>query len=200
MIKFYTMMNLKELLQLVKNKIRGSPPDELKEKTETNSNTNINPQKQKVMTMFNYGVGGNEVKVDANEAIQEIQENKTLLVSKLTTEDPVSPEIVKGLKTVEDVFKHYKPSISVDHETADGETVSEEFAFNNLGDFTPKSLVQNSAFLKNMSLEQEQYNNIIRQLRSNKVLNNILANSQAKAEFIEVLKSVASELENNNNK
>jgi hypothetical protein len=193
-------MNLKELLQLVKNKIRGSPPDELKEKTETNSNTNINPQKQKVMTMFNYGVGGNEVKVDANEAIQEIQENKTLLVSKLTTEDPVSPEIVKGLKTVEDVFKHYKPSISVDHETADGETVSEEFAFNNLGDFTPKSLVQNSAFLKNMSLEQEQYNNIIRQLRSNKVLNNILANSQAKAEFIEVLKSVASELENNNNK
>jgi hypothetical protein len=194
------MISLKELLKLVKNKIRGSPPDKLKEKTETNNNSNSNPQKQKVMTMFNYGVGGNEVKVDANEAIQEIQENKTLLVSKLTTEDPVSPEIVKGLKTVDDVFKYYKPSISVDHETADGETVSEEFAFSNLGDFTPKSLVQNSAFLKNMSLEQEQYNNIIRQLRSNKVLNNILANPQAKAEFIEVLKSVASELENNNHK
>jgi hypothetical protein len=49
-------------------------------------------------------------------------------------------------------------------------------------------------------LEQEQYNNITRQLRSNKVLNNILANPQAKAEFIEVLKSVASELEKNNQK
>jgi len=194
------MISLKKLLELVKNTIRGSPPDKLKENTETNNNTNINPQKQEIMTMFNYGVGGNEVKVDANEAIQEIQENKTLLVSKLTTEDPVSPEIVKGLKTVEDVFKHYKPSISIDHETADGETVSEEFVFNNLGDFTPKSLVQNSVFLKNLSLEQEQYNNIIRQLRSNKVLNNILGNSQAKAEFIEVLKSVASDLENNNNK
>ena len=152
------------------------------------------------MTMFNYGVGGNEVKVDANEAIQEIQENKTLVVSKLTTEDPVSPEIVKGLKTVEDVFKHYKPAVSIDHETADGQTVSEEFAFNNLGDFTPKNLIQNSAFLKNLSLEQEQYNNITRQLRSNKVLNNILASPEAKAEFIEVLRSVASELENNNTK
>ncbi len=37
--------------------------------------------------MFNYGVGGNEVKVDANEAIQEIQENKSLIVSQLTTEE-----------------------------------------------------------------------------------------------------------------
>ena len=56
------------------------------------------------MSMFNYGVGGNEVKVDANEAIQEIQENKTLLVGKLTSEEAISPEIVTGLKTVEDVF------------------------------------------------------------------------------------------------
>jgi len=194
------MLNFKKLIELVKNKIRGSPTDTLTGEIVENNSLNIHSKKQKIMAMFNYGVGGNEVKVDANEAIQEIQENKTLLVSKLTTEDPVSPEIVKGLKTVEDVFNHYKPSISVDHETADGGTVSEEFAFDNLGDFTPKNLVQNSNFLKNLSLEQEQYNNIIRQLRSNKVLNNILANPQAKAEFIEVLKSVASELENNNHK
>ena len=54
--------------------------------------------------MFNYGVGGNEVKVDANEAIQEIQENKSLIVSQLTTEESYTPEIVTGLKTVEDVW------------------------------------------------------------------------------------------------
>lgn len=195
------MIGFKKLLQLVKNKIRGAPPDKLKrEINENKSNINNQQQTQKAMTTFNYGVGGNEVKVDANEAIQEIQENKTLLVSKLTTEDTISPEIVKGLKTVEDVFKHYKPSISVDHETADGESISEEFAFSNIGDFTPKSLVQNSAFLKNLNLEQEQYNNIIRQLRNNKVLSNMLTNPQAKTEFIEALRSVASELENNNHK
>lgn len=184
-------------MQFVKNKIRGTPGDGGKTTKKLINSLNIKPQKQKSMTVFNYGVGGNEVKVDANEAIQEIQENKTLLVSKLTTEDPIAPEIVKGLKTVEDVFKHYKPSISVDHETADGETVSEDFAFGNLGDFSPKTLVQKSAFLKNLSLEQEQYNNILRQLRNNKVLSNMLANPQAKAEFIEALKAVAAELENN---
>jgi hypothetical protein len=194
------MFSFKKLLKFVKNKIRGAPPDDEPENSEKiNSNKiNINLENQKIMSMFNYGVGGNEVKVDANEAIQEIQENKTLLVSQLTTDAPVSPEIVTGLKTVEDVFKHYKPSISVDHETADGETVSEEFAFKNLADFTPKNLVQNSSFLKNLNLEEEQYNNIMRQLRNNKVLGNMLTDSQAKTAFIEELKAIVSELENNN--
>src|ERR1700730_12037139 len=106
------MISFKKMIQLAKNRIRGAP-EKLKEETET-SGIQINAQSQntKNMTMFNYGVGGNEVKVDANESIQEIQENKTLLVSKLTTEDLVSPEIVKGLKTVEDVFKNFKPSVS----------------------------------------------------------------------------------------
>jgi hypothetical protein len=193
------MIGFKKLVQLVKNKIRGAPDNIETESAVTTNQINIQTQKQKTMTMFNYGVGGNEVKVDANEAIQEIQENKTLMVSKLTTEDTVSPEIVKGLKTVDDVFRHFKPSISIDHETAEGQTVSENFGFGTLADFTPKSLVQNSGFLKNLSVEQEQYNNIIRQVRNNKVLKNMLTDPQSKAAFIEALKTVATELENNKN-
>ncbi|RYD96848.1 MAG: hypothetical protein EOP54_12640 [Sphingobacteriales bacterium] len=148
--------------------------------------------------MFNYGVGGNEVKVDANEAIQDIQENKTLLVSKLTTDETMSPEIVSGLKTVEDVFRHFQPQIAVEHETEDGQTVNEDFKFRNLGDFTPKNLTQNSNYLSNLSLEEEQYNKIIRQLRNNKVLRNILADGGSKAALVQALKAVASELESNN--
>lgn len=34
--------------------------------------------------MYNYGIGGNEVKVDANESIAEIPSNRTLIVQKLT--------------------------------------------------------------------------------------------------------------------
>lgn len=195
------MIRFKELVQLVKNKIRGAPSEneqQAPQTTGTASNTisvKIKSQNQKTMSVFNYGVGGNEVKVDANEAIQEIQENKTLLVSKLTTEDTISPEVVKGLKTVEDVFKHFSPTVAVNHETVDGEIVNETFAFNNVGDFTPKNLIKNSEFLNNKSLEQEQYNTIIRQLRNNKVLNNALTNPAAKAEFIEALRAVAAELE-----
>lgn len=147
------------------------------------------------MAMFDYGVGGNEVKVDANEAMQRIQENKSLIVSKLTNDEPFVPEIVKGLKNVEDVFKHFQPSVSVDHETEDGSVVTEELRFQSIADFTPKNLTQNSDYLKKLSIEQEQYNKILRQLKNNKILRNILQNEGMKTALIEVLKETASELE-----
>ena len=145
--------------------------------------------------MFNYGVGGNEIKVDANEAIQEIQENRTLLVSKLTADEPFIPEIVKGLKTLEDVIRHYQPANKVTHESDDGTIVDEEFRFQNLGDFTPKNITQNSEYLKQLSVEQEQYNKILRQLKTNKILKNVLENEQTKSALVEVLREVAQELE-----
>lgn len=147
------------------------------------------------MAMFNYGVGGNELKVDANEAIQEIQENRSLIVSQLTSEETMIPEIVRGLKTVDDVFRHFQPAVSVQHETEEGSFVDEEFRFQTLGDFTPKSLTQNSDYLQKLSVEQEQYNKILRQLKNNKILRNMLENEQTKSAFVEVLKEVAKELE-----
>ncbi|OBS11358.1 hypothetical protein ATE49_16240 [Elizabethkingia miricola] len=147
------------------------------------------------MAMYNYGVGGNEIKVDANEAIQEIQENRSLLVSQLTSDESMVPEVVRGLKTIEDIFRHFQPSVSVQHEREDGSFVDEEFRFQTLGDFTPKSLTQNSQYLQQLSIEQEQYNKILRQLKNNKILRNMLENEQTKAAFVEVLKEVAKELE-----
>ncbi|OPC74464.1 hypothetical protein BAZ13_03925 [Elizabethkingia miricola] len=147
------------------------------------------------MAMYNYGVGGNEIKVDANEAIQEIQENRSLLVSQLTSDESMVPEVVRGLKTIEDIFRHFQPSVSVQHEKEDGSFVDEEFRFQTLGDFTPKSLTQNSQYLQQLSIEQEQYNKILRQLKNNEILRNMLENEQTKAAFVEVLKEVAKELE-----
>ena len=37
------------------------------------------------MDLGNYGIGGNEVKIDASEGIAEIPQNRTLLVEQLTT-------------------------------------------------------------------------------------------------------------------
>ncbi|QDZ60392.1 hypothetical protein EVD19_04640 [Elizabethkingia meningoseptica] len=164
----------------------------LGKKTKKQQNITI---KTSDMAMYNYGVGGNEIKVDANEAIQEIQENRSLIVSQLTSEEPMMPEIVRGLKTIEDVFRHFEPSVSVQHEKEDGTFIDEEFRFQTLGDFTPKSLTQNSDYLQQLSIEQEQYNKILRQLKNNKILRNMLENEQTKAAFVEVLKEVAKELE-----
>lgn len=149
------------------------------------------------MSMFNYGVGGNEVKVDANEAIQEIQENKTLIVSKLTENEPVNPEVITGLKTVEEVFRYFRPSIAVDQEMTDGRTVKEEFKFATLADFTPKSITNQSPYLKNLNLQQEQFNKIVRQLKTNKVLKSMLDDEQSRKAFVDALKAVAQELESN---
>ena len=43
----------------------------------------------------NYGIGGNEVKLDANEAIVEISHNRTLFAEKLTQQTHVKPEIIQ---------------------------------------------------------------------------------------------------------
>ncbi len=160
-----------------------------------NSHQNKTSQNNNNMAMFNYGVGGNEIKVDANEAIQNIQENKSMIVSQLTTDESYVPEVVTGLKTMEDVFRHFQPSVNVQHEAEDGNVVEEEFRFQTLSDFTPKSLTQKSAYLQQLSMEQEQYNKIVRQLKTNKILRNMLENEQSRAAFVEVLKNVAQELE-----
>lgn len=81
--------------------------------------------------MFNYGIGGNEVKVDANESIADIPSNRTLLIQKLTDEAPVTPESVYGLETVEEVFEKFKPTVEFEHKDEDGSEVKETMTFKN---------------------------------------------------------------------
>lgn len=193
------MLFISKLKKLLRLQTRA--PDESQETalagTKPEQNISLTNQKPITMSMFNYGVGGNEVKVDANEAVQDIQENKTLLVSKLTQEEPVNPEVITGLKTVEDVFRHFKPSLTISHEDTDGAMVRENFHFTNLGDFTPKGITQQSKYLNELSLQQEQYNKIVRQSKTNKILRSMLENEASKEAFITALKAVAEELESN---
>src|SRR5690606_40760867 len=115
-----------------------------------------------------YGIGGTEVQSDANEAIQEIPKNRTLLVEKLTDSQPIKPEVVKGLKTIEDVFEHFKPEIDVDFEDEDGVSKKETLSFKHLGDFGSKGITKQSKFLKDLNTEKDQYIKIIKQLKTNK--------------------------------
>lgn len=146
------------------------------------------------MSMYNYGIGGNEVKVDASEAISEIANNKTLLVQKLTVNDPPKPEAVYDLKTVEEVFAHFKPECSVEFETSDGATKSEDFRFGNLGDFSVKKVIENSNFLTNLNTETEQYSKISKQFKTNKVLKSLVENAETKQALADALTALLHEL------
>jgi predicted component of type VI protein secretion system len=129
------------------------------------------------------------------EGFVEISPNKTLFIQKLTNEDPVRPEIIQNLETVEKVFDHFKPNCDVELDREDGSTVKTNFRFSGLGDFDIKSLTNQSEYLKNLSLENDACLKIIKQLRTNKSLQKVIENPETRLAFVNALKTLASELE-----
>ena len=142
----------------------------------------------------NYGIGGTEVKLDANEAIVEISHNRTLFAEKLTQQTPVKPEVVQGLTTVEDVFEHYKPAVSMLFHDAEGRTVPENLQFHNLGDFGVKGITAQSKFLNDLSTEKEQYLKIMKHLKTNKILKAALADPSARQALLATIRELLTDL------
>jgi hypothetical protein len=129
------------------------------------------------------------------EGFVEISPNKTLFIQKLTNEAPIKPEIIEDLQTVEQVFGYFKPNCDVELDKEDGSTTKENFAFTGLGDFDIKNITNKSDYLKNLSLENDAYLKIIKQLKSNKSLKNVIENPETKNAFVNALKALAFELE-----
>lgn len=146
------------------------------------------------MAILEYGIGGNEVKIDASEAIANIPDNRSLIVEQLTSEDPINPEAVTGLTTIEDVFKHFSPNIDIEFDSEDGQPVKENFRFGTVADFSVKNMTENSPFLNKLSMQKEFYETLIKQLRSNKVLQRVLENAESKEAFVAALTALKSEL------
>ncbi|MBK7850416.1 MAG: type VI secretion system contractile sheath small subunit [Bacteroidetes bacterium] len=145
--------------------------------------------------MFNYGIGGNEIRPDASEAIADIPKNRTLVVEKLTDEAPVKPEMVYDLKNVDEVFAHFKPKVEVELEKEDGSSTNEALSFSNLGDFGTKGITNQNQFLQDLNQKQDQYMKIIKQLKSNKSLKTILENPDTKGAFVGALLALIQEIE-----
>lgn len=147
--------------------------------------------------MFEYEIGGNERKVETSEAIVDISFNKTLFVQKLTDNEPLKPETIEGLKTVENVFEHFKPNVNIEFENQEGASIYENIAYKNLGDFSVKKVIAQSDYLSNVNVEKELSASVIKQLKSNKTLKTTIENNETKDAFINVLKNFIEELEAN---
>jgi hypothetical protein len=142
-------------------------------------------------------IGGEIVKTKGVEAIKDLQENRTMILQKLTQSPPSKPEIVENLKTIDDVFDHYKPSAEVKFKDKEGGNVSEELKFNNLADFSLNGLKNNSNFLGGLNLEAETYQQILTQLKGNNKLKKLLGDEGGKAALMKALLAVIKELEEN---
>jgi predicted component of type VI protein secretion system len=139
-------------------------------------------------------IGGNAVRVDASEGIADIPMNRTLFVQKLTDEDPGRPKAVYDLKTVDEVFAHFKPKVEVEFDTYEGSTSNEQIHFNNLGDFKASNIVSRSPFLQDLSNEKDDYQKLVKQLKNNKQLAGVINKPETKAAFINALQALIAEL------
>jgi predicted component of type VI protein secretion system len=145
--------------------------------------------------MFNYGIGGQEVPKDASEGMADIPMNRTMMLEKLTANDPVKPQLVEGLKTIEEVFAHFKPNLEMEFQNEDGSSQSDKLAFANLGDFGSKGITNQSSFLKDLELKKNEFAKIIKQLKSNKALKTVLENPETRAAFLQSLQSMVQEID-----
>ena len=142
-----------------------------------------------------YGIGGNEVRQEGQEAILEIPQNKTLIAQKLTPDTPVRPEIVTGLQNMDDVFEHFAPKVKVNFEDDEGRISREELAFKNVGDFSINGLTTQSPFLQDLKTKTVHYQKMIKQLKTNKVLKLALQDPEAKKAIIASLQGLIQELD-----
>ena len=139
-------------------------------------------------------VGGQLVPQQSFEAITQISSNRTLLVQQLTGKTG-RPEPVTGLKTMDEVFQHFKPTVNIAFETAEGKTSNEELKFNNLGDFGEEGMISQSAFLNNIQTERDTYHKIAKQLRTNKILKSALQNAESRQAFLQALQMMIQEID-----
>lgn len=144
--------------------------------------------------MSNYGIGGNEVQLDASEAFTDIPQNRTLFAEKLTKNAPVKPVVVHGLTTMQDVFEHYQPTVEVAFENEDGIEQKETLSFQQVGDFSLKGITAQSDFLQSNAIKKEEYLKIIKQLKSNKILKSALSDPNSKAALIAAIDAMHQEL------
>ena len=147
------------------------------------------------MAVEKYSIGGTVQENEAFEAFADIPQNRVLLAEKLTANAPVKPQIVQGLTTVEQVFEHFKPQVEMDFDTEDGATRKETLHFTNLGDFGVKGITAQSRFLGDLTLKKEQYQKIIKQLKTNKLLKQALNDPESKAALLRSLHALIRELE-----
>lgn len=145
--------------------------------------------------MQDYSIGGQEVKGDANEAISDIPQNRTLMVEKLTADAPVKPEIVAGLKNLDEVFENFRPEVEVEFEDNEGGSKAEKLDFQRLSDFGVKGITAKSEFLRSMANQKDQCYKIIKQLKSNKMLKKALENEETKAALINSMYALIKEID-----
>lgn len=154
----------------------------------------INNNNFKTNFMIRRSVITEVVAVETSESIIEFPQNRTLLVEQLTDEPPASAEIVKDIRTMNDVFNHFHPNVKVEFEDTMGQTKKETLSFDELRDFEMEGLMKKSEFLGELALLKDSYAKIEKQLRANNTLRNAISDAESRTALIQSMQALLKEL------
>ena len=139
-----------------------------------------------------FTLGAREVKEESESIpIELLPSNKSLYLAKLNSEDNPSLEPAK-CKNVKEVFENFKPSLDVELETAEGETVNAEFKIEGMQDFSSKELTQKNEYLRNTYYKNEILRDLSKQLSKNKTLLKALKDPKKREGFLKLIDSYIS--------
>lgn len=190
--KIFEYLPLKRNVKSIRPEKKNEEYDDSLERNINFSDENINENN---FSMAKKTVITKVMEVETSDAIIEFPQNRTLMVEQLTDEPPAKAEIVKDLRTMEDVFNHYKPNVKMEFEDTDGQTKKETLAFNELRDFELDGLMKNSQFLKGLGTQRENFQKIEKQLRANKVLRDAISDPESRSSLIMSMQALLKELQ-----
>ena len=143
-----------------------------------------------------YGIGGTEgARETGSESITDLSKNRTLFITQLTDDAPYNPELITDVQTLDQAFSMYKPSKEVSFTLEDGSSTTEMLEFNNVGDFGPKGITQQSEYLNGQKQLEDQYRSLRKELKSNKALQAIVSSPETKQAFLDSISALLAELE-----
>ena len=144
-------------------------------------------------TLYGHRIGATVQEAEAPQGVKLVPDNKTLMAMAFNDEhdDEVAPIRLKSMK---EIFAHYKPSREMIFDTADDESEEITIKFNSLKDFTKNGIIEQSKTLQDLEEQEVIYSKFTDVLQNNDKLKTVLGNDEHKKEFLELLETLIEEL------
>ena len=134
---------------------------------------------------------------DTRDGISNIPTNKTIYINQFTINAPLKPVLVKGLKTLGQIFNYYSPTNDVLFENYQGAFIKESFSYKKLHDFKPENCIKSSTVLLQLKQQQLACLDLLKAARTNSAFQEIVQKKSKRNSFIKSLKIFIDELDSN---
>jgi hypothetical protein len=149
------------------------------------------------MTLDKYQIGGGIESFEKEDAVSNIPSNRTLVALQLTEHLPSKPEMVEGMFSIERVFEHFKPVLTIKIKNVDSFEVTQEIRFSSMKDFTLPGITAQSFILKELTTAKSLYNDIFNSIKGNLRFRSLLSNPQSKKKLDATVRWILADLEAN---